>query len=104
MSLLFSYLIAKNGRLQLENGNGEIEDFDIAYGTILAFATGVPFPPPSGFVPTPTIAFQDSSPYPRSNTCGNTLYLPVGRPLLSQDQFAYCMAYGILNAAGFGRV
>ncbi len=61
-------------------------------------------PPPCGFISQPTITFHTENQFPKANTCTNTMFLPVGRPLLSRDQFVYNMAYGILNAAGFGRV
>ena len=91
-------LASRDGKLQLLNDNGEIEEFSLNFGTILEFVT-------AGFeMMKPTIAFHDMNQFPRSNTCANTLYLPVGRPLPPEDQFVYYMSYGILNAAGFGRV
>ena len=38
---------------------------------ILAFATGADAVPPLGFLPTPTLEFNDASNYPIGNTCGN---------------------------------
>lgn len=99
-----STLTAQNGRLKLMNQAGEIEEFSLDFKAILFFTTGAPYPPPAGFAKPPTIAFQDNSPYPRSNTCANTIYLPSMKPLVSSEEFSYAMAFGILNAAGFGRV
>ena len=96
--------IAQKGELQLMNPSGQLETFRITLATVLAFATGAPFPPPFGLVPNPSIEFQVNSLYPRANTCSNTLHLPLGRPMPSREQFAYYLAYGILNSAGFGRV
>ena len=93
-----------HGKLKLLNTEGDVEEFSLDYKTILAFTTGASYPPPMGFVKTPMLAFQDATRYPRSNTCANTLYLPAMKPLPSSDQFAYDMAFGILNAAGFGHV
>ena len=98
------YFAAQNGQLKLKNRTGEIEEFSLDFKTILFFVTGAPYPPPAGFAKPPTIAFQVTSPYPRSNTCGNTIYLPLIKPLVSSEEFAYSMAFGILNAAGFGCV
>ena len=104
MWLILSPLCAaKNGKLELVNG-GEVETFALECKTILEFATGSSRPPAIGFLSPPTISFQNNSPFPRSNTCTNTLYLSVARPLPTSDQFIYRMTYGILNAAGFGRV
>ena len=98
-------LASRDGKLHLLNDSGEMEEFSLNFGTVLEFATGAPSPPPAGFgMMKPTIAFHDMNQFPRSNTCANTLYLPVGRPLLSEDQFVYYMSYGILNVAGFGHV
>ena len=81
-----------------------MEEFNLDLKTVLFFVTGSFFPPPAGFSKPPTIAFQNATRYPRSNTCANTLYLPLFRPLQSFEEFAYTMAFSILNAAGFGRV
>ena len=96
--------VAENGQLQLLNRSGQMETFAISYNTILTFATGATFPPPSGFIPTPAIAFHAESQYPRANTCANTLYLTLQKPLPTSEEFAYCFAFGILNSAGFGLV
>jgi len=101
---IFYYFAAQNGQLRLKNASGEMEEFNLDYKTLLSFTTGALYPPLAGFAKPPTLAFQDTSPYPRSNTCANTLYLPALRPLPSSEEFAYSMAFGILNAAGFGRV
>ena len=86
------------------NANGDMEHFILDYTSILAFTTGASYPPPIGFSKKTTIAFQYNSPFPRSNTCANTLYLPAAHPLPSLEQFVYNIAFGILNAAGFGCV
>lgn len=93
---------AKQGKLHLIDTNGEVELFKIDFETILAFTTGAPHPPSTGFTKPPTIAFQDEGPHPRSNTGSNTLYLPTIKPLPSSDEYAYYVT--ILNAAEFGRV
>ena len=99
---LFLPFVAQNGKLKLENPKGEKEQFELDLKTVLFFATGLFFPPPAGFSKPPTIFFECASRYPRSNTCANSLYLPLIRPLLSFDEFAYIMAFSILNSAGFG--
>ena len=78
--------------------------FNTSYETILEFTTGASHPPPAGFIQPPTIAFHVENHYPKANTCFNTLYLPVKRPLTSCDTFIYSMVYGILNSARFGHV
>ena len=72
--LYYKLFAAQNGQLKLKNQTGEIEEFSLDFKTIHFFVTGAPYPSPSGFAKPPTIAFQDTSPYPRSNTCGNTIY------------------------------
>ena len=67
---------------------------------ILAFATGADAVPPLGFLPTPTLEFDDSSKYPIGNTCGNVLKIPLEHS--SYDEFKESMDYGIKNCAGFG--
>ena len=90
---------AHNGHLKLKNQMGEVEELCIDLKTILIFTTGASYPPPGGFGTQPTIAFQDTSPYPRANTCANTIYLPLIKPLVSSEEFAYSIAWH----SGFGR-
>lgn len=99
---LFFFFVGKNGNLELEGADG-LEVFHIQYENIIEFSTGASRPPPAGFTSQPTIAFHVDNHFPRANTCTNTLYLPIKKPL-SSDRFLYSMTYGILNSAGFGRV
>ena len=82
--------------------NGEEMEIQMQFQSILFFITGEP---PLKYSPSPTVCFnhEDSyNPYPRSNTCSNTLYLPtVDMPL---EQFLYYMSYGITNTVGFGLI
>ena len=98
--MFFTLSIADSGQLQLLNRSGELETFAISYNMILTFAN----PPLSSFILAPAIAFQAESPYPRANTCANTLHLPLQKPLPRSEEFAYCFAFGLLNSAGFGLI
>ena len=81
---------------------GEEVQMTVKYEMILFFTTGAPREPPLRFDPTPSVSFQYTSPYPRSNTCSNTIYLPTDE--MPFNKFVYYMTYGITNTAGFGRV
>ena len=92
--------------MELKNMDGQTERFHCKLETILAFTTGAPLPPPCGFTPKPNIQYTQGN-FPRANTCGNTLYLPIPTmpdPLPSYEEFCFKMVYGVLNAAGFQRV
>ena len=93
-----------NGVVDVISPDGEQTEFHISFEDILAFTTGSPSSPPLGFQPAPSLSFITTSPYPRANTCSNTLNLPMLQPLVSFERFGYYMSSGILNAAGFGRV
>ena len=75
----------------------------ITFESILAFVTGSPHPPPVGFKPIPSINF-DYKKFPRANTCANTLYLPLEKPLPTYEEFCYRLSYGVANTVGFGHV
>ena len=68
---------------------------------IVAFATGLPEPPPLGFSPKPGLLFHDDHELPYANTCTNQLYLPLK---ITYEKFKYRMSYAILNTQGFGQV
>lgn len=80
----------------------EVLHLQLTLSDILKFVTGSPAVPPLGFVPTPSIQFQETSIFPMANTCTNTLHLPL--PDASDDEFKYRVLTGIVNAAGFGKV
>lgn len=87
---------AKSGVLKLAGNDGDIQTLTVTFEILLSFATGAPRPPPAGNKPMPTLAFEDQrSPFPRANTCSNTLYLSIAKPLPSPEVFAYNMAYGM---------
>ena len=90
--------------LQLKDSNGDEEIFNLQFQDILAFVTGATHPPPIGFQKDPKIQFHNVGPYPRANTCANTLFLSVMQPMSDSDSCMYHLAFGILNAAGFGRI
>ena len=50
------------------------EKFQIRLEDVLMFTTASPSKPPLGFIPTPSLSFEVDSPFPRANTCTNTLY------------------------------
>ena len=50
----------------------------------------------------PIVSFQGNSPYPKSNTCANTIYLSTIE--MSHEKFLYYLVHGITNTAGFGSV
>ena len=76
--------------------------FNFSLGEILQFTTGMPYEPPLGFIPQPSVAFTSSSPFPIANTCGNIIHLPTMHTSL--DQFGWHICFGIQNSAGFGKV
>ncbi len=39
--------------------------------------TGMPYAPPMGFTPRPSVQFAITSQFPTANTCANVLYLPL---------------------------
>ncbi|XP_025760309.1 G2/M phase-specific E3 ubiquitin-protein ligase [Oreochromis niloticus] len=67
---------------------------------LMMFATGLTAVPPAGMTPPPPrIQFLSVSPFPVSNTCANTLKLPICD---SYSIFKANMDFGIQNAPGFG--
>jgi len=84
------------------DAQGSEETFVINLGDILAFVTGASSVPPIGFTSPPSIVFQETSPFPISNTCANILKLPLS--VDSFNMFMYNFCYGISNAIGFGHV
>ena len=73
--------------------------------TILIFATGADKVPPLGFHPKPMIQFWHDV-RPRSNTCGNVLFLPLYPSCDGEVEFdtfkSYYMNEAILNSPTFG--
>lgn len=72
--------------------------------SILVFATGASEIPPLGFQPGPTIQFWNDV-RPRSNTCGNVLFLPLHNVVtdeISYETFKYYMDDAIQNSPTFG--
>ena len=69
---------------------------------IFVFTTGMPYEPPLGFSPQPSVSFTSTSAYPIANTCGNIIRLPTKHTSL--DEFGWHVCFGILNSAGFGKV
>lgn len=90
--------------LELCDKNGMKYMFKCQLETVLCFTTGAPRPPPCGLIPSATICFTHNEEYPMANTCANTLYLPVLKPLPTYEIFCYNMVFGMLNSAGFQRV
>ena len=76
--------------------------FKFSLEEILQFTTGMPYEPPLGFIPQPSVGFTSSSPFPIANTCGNVIHLPTMHTSL--DQFGWHICFGIQNSAGFGKV
>lgn len=71
---------------------------------ILVFATGASEVPPLGFRPSPSIQFWDDI-RPRSNTCGNVLFLPLypdSKNEVLYETFQSFMDDAILNSPTFG--
>lgn len=86
--------------LFLENDNGNPDK--VTLEDILAFCTGSNVIPIFGFNNKVNIAFLHDEPlgsYPKANTCGLTLYLPVKHNIF--DQFAADMSFGIKNGMTF---
>lgn len=106
MFLSYDMIPGDEGKVRCVGPDKEEADFMIKFEDIVAFATGAPYEPPLGFDPPPVILFQSKSPYPRANTCTNTIYLPMGSEAteLGLERFMYYLSSGILNTAGFGLV
>ena len=102
MTIKTSYLTDNDGTIKAVSHEGDEVHLKINYEMILFFTTGAPREPPVRFDPIPSVGFQGTSPYPRSNTCSNTIYLPTTE--MPFEKFSYYMAYGITNTAGFGLV
>ena len=56
-----------DGKIRVTSLNGETQELSITLEQIVAFATGIPQEPPMGFIPRPSIHFQ--------NQC--KLHLPI---------------------------
>lgn len=73
---LFLHTYADNGGvIKAVSHEGDEVQLKMKYEMILFFTTGAPREPPLQFDPTPSISFQGTSPYPRSNTF--QYYLPA---------------------------
>ncbi len=76
--------------------------FKFSLGEIVQFTTGMPYEPPLGFVPRPSVGFTTYSDFPTANTCCNVIYLPTIHTSL--EEFGWHLCFGIQNSAGFGKV
>ena len=101
--MIWTSYTASGGSIEATSPTGETAVYHITLPDVLAFITGCPTVPPIGFQPEPSINFQNESPFPCANTCINAVYLPLQHKN-SFDDFKYAVVFGILNAAGFGRV
>ena len=68
-------MVGGNGNVEGLAPDGNFVQFKITFEDILTFVTGCPSEPPSGFKPLPTIQFQNSSLYPRANTCSTAFFI-----------------------------
>ena len=107
LSLLYMHtyhsLIDLQDCIELKDPRDEtICKFSITLEDILSFATGAKSVPPVGFIPSPSILFEQSSFFPRANTCANILFLPL--QVANDDNFMFYMSFGVCNTAGFGCV
>lgn len=84
------------------NVEAEGEHFEISLQDILMYTTATPSQPPLGFTLKPSLSFQDDIPFPRANTCSNTLHIPIQHTSL--DTFVYQMCFGILHSPGLGQL
>ena len=96
-----------HGNIQLSpDAKGTIQvkssSFKFSLQHIVMFTTGMPYEPPLGFIPQPSVSFTTSSAFPTANTCANVIHLPTKHTSL--DQFVWHTCFGILNSAGFGLV
>ena len=94
--------MASDGKVQASNREGVPDIYDVMLNRVLMFAAGATVELPIGFLPKPTITFQCESPLPRTNTCTNTIHLPLEHK--EYEQFKYHILYGIFNDAGLGQV
>ena len=65
-----------DGKIRVTSLNGETQELSITLEQIVAFATGIPQEPPMGFIPRPSIHFQNQFKLPSANTCGSQINLP----------------------------
>jgi hypothetical protein len=94
MNNLILFLVPKDS-----SGSGG----DVKLKDILIFATCANEVPPLGFKPSPTIQFWNDV-RPRSNTCGNVLFLPLHKinVEVSYEAFTSFMDDAIMNSPTFG--
>ena len=89
--------------MDIEEGQSEL-----SLEMLLSFATGCPEVPPIGYTPdVPMIAFLhepeadgNKSIFPKANTCGLKLFLPVVH--VKYEEFKRAVECGIRNTKGFG--
>lgn len=104
----FTLFSDSDGEIKATSHDGEEVDMTISFEALLFFITGAPREPPLMFDPMPTVCFHHStdetkcSPYPRSNTCSNTIYLSTMDVPFSK--FLYYMTSGVRSTAGFGLI
>ena len=67
---------------------------------ILIFFTGSDKIPPLGFIPSPSIAFNNDNDYPTSSTCALSLILPT--KYCDYSTFKEKVTFGFQNHGGFG--
>ena len=75
------------------------EEVKCRFKDVMIFATGADEEPPLGFVPLPTLRFENAK-YPTANTCSNILNIPLQHQ--TYEEFRDAMEFGIMNCAGFG--
>ena len=68
---------------------------------LLAFFSGCDRVPVLGFVPSPTLHFNQIDKYPTASTCAMELVLPS--QYTCYTQFKENMIFGLLNNGGFGK-
>ena len=79
------------------SSNGSKESFNLQIQDILAFVTRATHPPLIGFQKQPKIQFHNDRPFPRANTCANTLILSMMQPTPDTDSYMYCLAFSLLQ-------
>lgn len=82
-----------------ENDGNNHDDLKLTLKDILVFGTGGEEEPPCGFTPSACLQFSKFSKFPLSNTCGNTITIPICHETF--EQFCYHVRFGILNSPGF---
>ncbi|KAL1489246.1 hypothetical protein ABEB36_014179 [Hypothenemus hampei] len=98
VSSIFTVKLSKIG------SNKRNKESEASLEDVLCFALACEKIPPLGFDNKPELEFlhNEKSYWPKANTCGLILYLPVSYETHQYEKFKRSMDYAILNSKQFG--